>query len=65
MSILSILVVLGGSFALMGIVYVVRNPAELMSLLRNPREHLFGKSDYRGGDDTGLLWDAEEDDKKE
>ena len=69
MIIFAVLLVIGASFALMGIVYVIRSPKELMSLLRNPREHLFGKSDYRGDDDTGLLWDAdeiseEEDDKK-
>lgn len=62
MNAITLFLVLGGSVALMGLVYVIRSPTELMSLLRNPREHLFGKSNYRGGDNTGLLYDAIEND---
>lgn len=44
-------------FGVAGFLLIVRNPREMTSLIRNPREHLFGKSDYTGGDDTGMLWE--------
>jgi hypothetical protein len=47
-----------------GLLFVARSPSALWSLIRNPREHLFGKSDYRGGDDTGMLWDEEATDEE-
>lgn len=54
--IVSVAIVVG--IVLGGLLFVVRSPRQLWSLIRNPREHLFGQHDYAGGDDTGMLWDG-------
>lgn len=59
MDIIALLVVLAASVGFMGFIYVIRSPTELMSLLRNPREHLLGKNTYAGTDRTGLIWDVD------
>lgn len=45
-----------------GIIYVVRNPLSARSLLLNPRQHLFGKSDYVADDSSGMLYEVDWDD---
>lgn len=61
---LILLIALAVAALLGGLLFVGRSPSALWSLIRNPREHLFGKTDYKGGDDTGMLWDEKADDEE-
>lgn len=58
--VLTVFLALAAGIGLAGLLFVVRSPSELWSLIRNPREHLFGNHTYAGGDKNGLLWDVDD-----